>query len=117
MQRNNCLIGEVIPALLMLFEYLKKLKINGIAVTGKYATLRDMLLKSFQNKFKYELESKLYFFSSLLLTSKLHMWYKKGFGKEYASKAIAALVETVLLIKHLRVITRNPEKTQSIATL
>ena len=50
MQRNNCPIGEVVPALLMLFEDLKKLKINGIAVTGKYATLRALLVKSFQKK-------------------------------------------------------------------
>ena len=58
MQRNNCPIGEVVPALLMLFRDLKKLKINGIAVTGKYATLRDLLVKSFQKKFKYELQSR-----------------------------------------------------------
>jgi hypothetical protein len=52
MQRNNSPIGELIPALLMLFEDLKELKINGIAVTGKCAILKDLLVKSFQKKFK-----------------------------------------------------------------
>ena len=103
MQRNNCPIGEVIPALLMLFEDLKKLKVNGIAVTGNYAALRDLLTESLQKKFYYELHSNVYLVSSLLMTSKLHMWYKRSFGKEFARQAISALVEVVMLFKPLRV--------------
>ena len=54
MQRNNCPIGEVVPALFILFEDLKRLQINGAPVTGTYALLRDLLIKSFQKKFAYE---------------------------------------------------------------
>jgi hypothetical protein len=103
MQRNNCPIGEVVPALLILFEDLKRLQINDAPVTGTYASLRDLLIKSFLKKFEYELQSNLYLVSSLLLTSKLHMWYKRSFGKEYASKAISALVEITLLLKPLSI--------------
>ena len=75
MQRNNFPIGEVVPALLILFEDLKRLQINDAPVSGTYASLRDLLIKSFLKKFEYELQSNLYLVSSLLLTRKLHMWY------------------------------------------
>lgn len=86
MQRNDCPIGEVVPALLMLFEDLKLLKINGEPVKGTYAQLRNLLTQSFLKKFHYELNSNVYIVSSLLTTSKLHMWYKRSFGQEYARK-------------------------------
>jgi|LakMenEpi03Aug12_release.lakeMendotaPanAssembly.Ray.scaffolds.fasta_scaffold3240575_1 hypothetical protein len=41
MQRNNRPIGEVVPALLILFEDLKRLQINDAPVTGMYVSLRD----------------------------------------------------------------------------
>jgi hypothetical protein len=41
------------------------------------------------------------------------MWYKRNFGKEFVSKAIAAFVEIVLLLKPLRFETRNLEKAPS----
>ena len=41
------------------------------------------------------------------------MWYKRNYGKEFVSKAIASLVEIVLLLKPLRFETRNPETTPS----
>ena len=113
MQRNNCPIGEVVPALFILFEDLKRLQINGAPVSGTYALLRDLLIKSFQKKFAYELQSNLYLVSSLLLTSKLHMWYKRSFGQEYASKAISALLEITLLLKPLTVQKLN-KNTESI---
>ena len=56
-QRNDSPIGEVIPALLIMFEDLKNLKINGIPISGNIAKLKGQLLNAFKKKFQYKLES------------------------------------------------------------
>ena len=108
-QRNDSPIGEVIPALLVLFEDLKNLKINEIQISGNIAKLRDQLISAFKKKFHYELESNIYLVSSLLMVSKLNIWYKRSFSKDYVKKALDALMEVILLLKPLVTKTRDNE--------
>ena len=75
---------------------------NGVPVTGNYGRLRDLLIKSLKKKFQYELSSDVYLVASLFLTSKLHMWYKRSFGKVFASGAVAALVKVCMKMKPLK---------------
>ena len=59
-QRNDSPIDEEIPALLIMFEDLKNLKINEIQISGNIAKLRDQLINAFKKKFHYELESNIF---------------------------------------------------------
>jgi hypothetical protein len=116
-QRNDSPIGEVIPALLIMFEELKNLKINGIPISGNIAKLRDQLLNAFKKKFQYELESNIYLVSSLLMVSKLNIWYKRSFSKDYVKKAIDALIDVVLLMKPLVLKKRDNENRELVTPI
>ena len=89
-QRNDSPIDEEIPALLIMFEDLKNLKINEIQISGNIAKLRDQLINAFKKKFHYELESNIFLVSSLLMVSKLNIWYKRSFSKDYVKKVLKA---------------------------
>ena len=92
-----------------MFEDLKNLKINEIQISGNIAKLRDQLINAFKKKFHYELESNIYLVSSLLMVSKLNIWYKRSFSKDYVKKALDALMEVILLLKPLVTKTRDNE--------
>ena len=93
MQRNDCPIGEVVPLLLIMFEEYDKLKINGVPITGTSKSFKELLINSFKKKFEYELDSNVFLVSSIYTVSKLNLWYKRSFSKEYVTKGIAAILE------------------------
>ena len=87
-QRTSANISEVLPSILLILDTWKKL-----SEKKKFKTICKVLIESFTEKFHYELNSNVYFTSSLLNVTKLPLWYWKQFSSSYVSRAQNIILE------------------------
>ena len=86
-QRTKSIIGEVLPAVLLLCNTYAKLATN-----IEFQPICLTMIESFKYKFDYELNSNIYLVATLLNTSKLNIWYWKTFSESFATKAKEQLI-------------------------
>ncbi len=107
-QRTKSSIAEVIPGLLVLFNCW-----NNLAKNNKFKPICLKLIKCFEQKFDYELNSNIYIASAMLNVSKLKTWYWRSFSGEHfeniINKSKTALFDatTVLIDKNKSILSNS----------
>ena len=72
MQKTSSTIADVVPNVLIMLS-----KWNRMEVVGNYRKLCDLLIKAFNHKFEFELNSEIYSVASLFNVSKLNCWLER----------------------------------------
>ena len=86
-QKMSSTIGEVVPLLNIMISKWKREKLN-----SNYKILCEQLISSFVKKFDFELNSPIYFVSSLFNTSQIELWIKRTECKHIIFKAFQDIV-------------------------
>jgi hypothetical protein len=77
LQSTKSSIGDVIPLLLILIDTWKRM-----SLTGASKQFRDYLVKAFEHKFSYELDSNVYLSAAVLEASGLVCWFREDFSEQ-----------------------------------
>ncbi len=86
MQKNDATIGDVIPAVKIIIS-----KWSRFNCTGAYQDLCNNLIKQFNHKFDYELNSNVYRVASLMNTHKIWLWYTRPDCDAIRTAAMASI--------------------------
>jgi hypothetical protein len=100
MQQTRSSIAGVIPSLKIIISKWKR-----FSLTGVYKDLCMKLVKTFEAKFKYELNSSVYQVASLLHTNKLKTWFDRDDCQDIQLSAFSNI--------HVVFNTYNTNKTES----